>query len=335
MAQKNNETIVLVASLAVTVGLLGAGYWFVRGRDGGDSIVVESSDPTEPTTSEPSSNSNNNQSNGDAPASASLASIEATLPNPNLLQIDGSTTMVALMQNLNNAYAQANPSIPAIYGQPANNPNGSSGGIRNLINGTVDLAASSRPLKPEEATANLQVVAIAKDAVAVVVSASNPYRGGLTMSQLRQIYEGRITNWSEVGGPNVPIKVINRAQASGTRDLFQNVVLLSQSFAPDSANFITWPQDETTAIIRELGNNGISYATVSQVANQSTVRIMPIDDSLPTDINAIRNNTYPISRNIFLITTKQTSPAVKEFIELALSPQGQQLATNNGFIPIN
>jgi phosphate transport system substrate-binding protein len=324
-----------VVSLAVTVGILGAGYWFLRGSADRD---LTNSESTSTISTSQSNNSPTNAAGGppeQATNNTALASIETTVPNPTVLAIDGSTTMVALMRGLNNAYTQANPNIPVTYGQPANNPTGSSGGIRNLINGTVNLAASSRPLKPEEANANLQVVAIAKDAVAVVVGADNPYRGGLSLEQLRDIYQGKITNWSQVGGPNLPIKVINRAAASGTRDLFQNVVLLGQQFAPDSANFITWQQDETTAIIRELGNNGISYATVAQVENQSTVRIMPINGTSPTDMAAVKNNTYPISRNIFLVTTKQTSPAVKQFIELALSPQGQQIASNNGFIPIN
>jgi phosphate transport system substrate-binding protein len=157
MSQKSNETIVLVASLVVTVGILGAGYWFLRGRSAGDLVVEVNQDNSGSTTT-----SSNNP--GNATTNTNLANIEANLPNPAVLTIDGSTTMVALMQNLSNAYAQDNPNIPVTYGQPANNPTGSSGGIRNLINGSVALAASSRPLKPEEATANLEVIAIAKDA---------------------------------------------------------------------------------------------------------------------------------------------------------------------------
>ena len=248
--------------------------------------------------------------------------------------MDGSTTMVALVQRLRNAYAQINPNLPTTYGEPDLFPQGSGKGIAALINNSVVMAASSRPLKPQEAQAGISVVAIARDAVAVMVSKNNPFTGGLTQDQLRQIYQGKITNWSQVGGPNVPIKVINRAVGSGTRDFFQSSVLLDQPFAPDSSNFVTVPQDETTGIIRILGNNGISYATVTQAETQSGVRIVPIDGVSPTDKTAIQDGKYPLSRSVYLVVRQQNSPTVKQFIDLALSDQGQAIATQSGFIPL-
>ena len=88
--------------------------------------------------------------------------------------------------------------------------------------------------------AKIQLIPIAKDALAIVVGINNPYIGGLTLDQLKDIYQGKITNWSEVGGADLPIKVINRSPKSGSYNLFQDVVLLGESFAPDSANFITY-----------------------------------------------------------------------------------------------
>jgi phosphate transport system substrate-binding protein len=110
--------------------------------------------------------------------------------------------------------------------------------------------------------------------------------------------------------------------------------MLGQPFAPDSSNFIVWPQDETTAILRTIGNNGISYATVSQVDKQEIVRIVSVDGKSPLDLDAVKSGAYPISRSLFLAVRKQTSPAVKKFIDLALSPQGQQIIQRLGFIPI-
>jgi len=268
------------------------------------------------------------------PSSNVVPSIDISLPNPSVLTMDGSTTMVALVQRLRNAYAQINPNIPTTYGEPNGFPRGSSKGIAALINNSVIMAASSRPLKPQEAQAGISVVAIARDAVAVMVSKNNPFTSGLTQDQLRQIYQGKITNWSQVGGPNVPIKVINRAVSSGTRDFFKSSVLLDQEFAPDSPNFVTVPEDETTGIIRMLGNDGISYATVTQLENQQTVRIVPIDGISPTDKTTIQNGKYPLSRNLYLVIRKQNSPAVKQFIDLALSEQGQQIAQQSGFISL-
>jgi len=260
--------------------------------------------------------------------------IDTSLPNPTVLSMDGSTTMVALIKQLRNAYAQVNPNLPTTYGQPEGHPHGSDQGITALINKSVIMAATSRPLKPQEAQAGISVVAIAHDAIAVVVGVNNPFQGGLTKEQLSQIYQGKITNWSQVGGSNVPIKVINRAIGSGTRDMFQDVVLLEQPFAPDSANFITFPQDETTSILQKLGNDGISYATVSQVENQQLVRVVPIDGISPKDKTTVQDGKYPLSRSVYLAIPKQNSPAVKQFIDLALSPQGQQIVQQSGFVPL-
>jgi phosphate transport system substrate-binding protein len=257
--------------------------------------------------------------------------IDTSLPNPTVLTMDGSTTMVALIQRLRSAYGQTNPNLPTTYGEPNGFPQGSDKGIAALMKNTVVIAGTSRPLKPEEAQAGISVVAIARDAVAVIVGVNNPFQGGLTEDQLRQIYQGKITNWFQVGGPNVPIKVINRALSSGTRDFFQSSVLLEQPFAPDSPNFVTFPQDETTGIIRMLGTNGIGYATVSQTENQQLARVVPIDGISPKDKTTIQNGKYPLSRSVYLAIRKQNSPAVKQFIDLALSPQGQQIAEQSGF----
>jgi phosphate transport system substrate-binding protein len=326
---QGKETTVLILTLLVTGGLAGGGYWyFQKSANESKSNVtpVATSVGTQTPATTPPTPAN--------PNPTSAPSFDTSQPNPAVLEMDGSTTMVALVRDLRNAYAQVNPNIPTTFGVPDGSPSGSSKGIQNLISNSVAIAATSSPLKPSEAQAGIQLVPIAKDAVAVVVGVNNPFKGSLTLAQLRDIYTGNITNWQQVGGPNLPIKVINRATASGTRDLFQNVVLKGQAFAPDGSNFKTWPQDETTAILRTLGDNGISYATVSQVEKQEITRIVEIDGFAPTDDVAIKAGKYPITRNLFLAVRKQSSPAVKQFIDLALSPQGQQIVKNLGFIPI-
>ncbi len=321
---QGKETTVLVLSLLVTAGLAGGGYWFFSQQK---SAVTSTTETATPNTQSPTSTETT------PPPPANLT-IDTSLPNPSVLEIDGSTTMVALIKELRNGYSQINPNIPTTFGLPDGRPTGSSQGLQNLINDNVAIAASSRPLKAAEAQSGIQLVPIAKDAIAVVVGINNPFKGNLTKDQVRDIYQGKITNWSQVGGTNQPIKVINRATTSGTREAFQDIVLLGQTFAPDSANFITWKQDETTAILQDLGNSGISYATVSQVEKQEIVRIIAIDGVFPTDINAVKAGKYPISRSLFLGVKKITSPVSKQFIEFALSPQGQQIIQRLGFIPM-
>lgn len=318
---QGKETTVLVLSLLVTAGIAGGGYWFFSQQK---SAVVPS------TSATPDSSS---QATSPVLASANL-NLDTSLPNPSVLGIDGSTAMVALVKDLRNAYSQVNPNIPTTYGIPDGSPSGSNQGLKNLIDGNVAIAATSRPLKAAEAQAGIQLVPIAKDAIAVVIGINNLFKGNLTKEQLRDIYQGKITNWSQVGGVNQPIRVVNRASTSGTREAFQDIVLLGQGFAPDSSNFITWKQDETTAILRDLGDNGISYATASQVEKQEIVRIIAIDGVLPTDANAVKAGRYPISRSLFLGVKKITSPVSKQFIEFALSPQGQQIVQRLGFIAV-
>jgi phosphate transport system substrate-binding protein len=111
-------------------------------------------------------------------------------------------------------------------------------------------------------------------------------------------------------------------------------VLLGQPFAADGPNFTTAQQDETTPLLRSLGADGITYSTVQQVANQQTVRMIPINDISPTDREAVRTGAYPISRVVYLAAKQQTSPALKQFIDMVLSPQGQQIVERVGFLPL-
>jgi phosphate transport system substrate-binding protein len=318
---KSKETTALLLTLLVTAGVAGGGYWYFQ------------QNPNNQKVTNPQILSNPNNSSP-LPTQSNEVSLDVSAPDPSILSIDGSTTLVLPIRELRNAYAQINPNIPTTFGVPDGKPGGTDKGIQNLINNSVVIAASSRPLRPDEAQAGIQLVPIAKDAIAIVIGSSNPFKGNLTLAQLRDIYAGKITNWSQVGSANLPIKVINRATTSGTRSLFQDTVMLGQPFAPDSPNFITWPQDETTAILRTIGNNGISYATAAQVANQEIVRIVSIEGKSPLDFDAVKSGTYPISRSLFLAVRKQTSPAVKKFIDLALSPQGQQTLQRLGFVPI-
>ncbi|XHX79241.1 MAG: phosphate ABC transporter substrate-binding protein [Stenomitos frigidus ULC029] len=323
MAKGNNDTAALIIAFLVTAGLLvGGGVWFFKGKlfrplDG-------TSDPTARSSATPQNSTN----------PTTVPALETSQPNPAVLTMDGSVTMVALMKQFQLAYTQVNPSLQTTYGLPDGNPNGTNTGIRNLIDGKALITASSRPLKPNEYQAGLQAIPIAKDALAVVVGLNNPYKGGLTSQQLKQIFQGKITNWSQVGGPALPIKVINRSSDSGTYTFFKDVVLFEQSFAPDGPNFTTARQDETTPLLQQLGRNGITYSTVQQVEKQRTVRIVPIDGLLPTDQTAIQNGTYPLGRVLYLAVPKQISPAVKQFIDMTLSPRGQQVVQRVGFLPL-
>ena len=320
MAKSGNESLVLGLSLLVTSAIAGGGYWlFSQSKN----VSTPPTGSSTVATIAPTANS-----------FTSLQDIEVSLPNPRVITMDGSVTMVRLIKQLQVGFSQQNPTIPTTYGVPDGRPNGSNQGIKSLISGQVLIAANSRSLNADEVSQGIRAIPIARDALAIVIGVNNPFKGSLSMTQLKDIYQGKITNWSQLGGADMPIKVINRANASGTQSLFQSVVLLDEAFAPNSNNFITWAQDETTPILQRLGNDGISYTTVSQAVGQEIVRIVPVNGVAPTDMNAIRSGTYPISRMITLAVQQKVSPAVKEFIDFALSPRGQELVTSAGFVPL-
>lgn len=324
------------------LGLLGGGGWYAHRsgllnnllnrpiRLGGTESTpripaISPQTSTPPSTQQPQAQAPN--------APISPVNLDTSLPNPAVIQMDGSVTMIRIILALRAGYTQQTPSIPITYGIPDGKPNGSNAGIRALLDGQIQIAATSRPLNASEVQAGLQAIPIAKDALAVAVGINNPYKGGLTLQQLADIFQGRITNWSQVGGPDRPIRVLNRARDSGTASVFQELVLLGLPFAPDGPNFTTASEDVTTPLLRALGEDGITYSTVDQVENQQTVRIVPIDGQMPTR-EAIQRGSYSLSRSVFLAVPRRTSPAVANFINYATSDAGQQIISRTEFIPL-
>lgn len=343
---KKNETIALSITLLITLSLAGGGIWYyTKSLETKNNVAANASDsPSQnpPTANSSTPNQNpvpapsSNPSSTDIPklAAEPLSLITVSLPSPAVLQMDGSVTMVAQVNRLQNLFAQQFPNQATTYGIPNNKPNGSNRGLKALLDQQITMAASSRPLTTAEIQAGLIAIPIAKDALAVVVGVNNPFQGSLTTAQLRGIFEARITNWQEVGGPNLPIRVINRSKDSGTHSLFQSIVLQDRPFPSDRPNYITWPTDQTTPIFQRLGNNGISYTTVSQAIGQNTIRLVPINGISPINVSAIKSGEYLLSRNVFLVTRPQISQAAKDFIELALSPRGQKALEETGFIAL-
>jgi phosphate transport system substrate-binding protein len=262
---------------------------------------------------------------------ALIQELQPVLPNPDILKMDGSVTMVRLVLAVK-AVFQQNSLTPMSYGVPDGKPNGSNRGMSALLNKSIDLAASSRPLTATEVQAGIIGIPVAKDGLAIVVGVENPFKGGLTSQQVSDIYQGKITNWSQVGGPDQPIHVYNRSPDSGAYDAFKSIVMLGESFAPDGPFFTTFKQDVTTPILRALKANGIGYTTVDQAVGQQTIRIVPIDGVIPSKETILRGS-YPLSRVVFLAVPRQTSSAAIEFVRAVFSESGQQVISRTGFIP--
>jgi phosphate transport system substrate-binding protein len=304
MSQKN-ETIPLLLALFITAGILSGIYWWLTrqsGLDQGHSPAATQSSPTSERLPSPPS-----------PAPLDTAFLPPTnIPSGTTVRIDGSTSMVQINQALKNGFEKQFPGTKVFT-----NAQGSSKGIQSLLAGNIDVAAVSRPLSAAEQAQGLVAIPIANDAIAIVVGDNNPFRTGLTQAQVSDIFQGKITDWSVVGGTDGTIRAINRPSISGTRQTFQELVLQGADFGR-TPNIITMERDATTPILQALKTNGISYATFAQVANQRTVRTVAIDGLTPEAEN------YPYQRTLYYAYRTPPSDIVKAFLGYGTSPLGQQ-----------
>jgi len=252
-----------------------------------------------------------------------------------MIQIKGSDTMVNLMSNLAEAYMQAHKDIHiAVTG------GGSGTGIAALLNGTTDICASSRALKKEEetqaATKKLTPVStiIGLDGIAVMVNKSNPL-SELTLEQLKNIYTGVYTRWSDVGGPDQPILALSRESNSGTYVYFQEHVLEKKDYSP-KVRLMTSTAAITKSVTDDLwsiGYGGVAYAEHANVKTIHVKKNMDAPAIAPTEA-AVHDGSYPISRPLFLFTNGEPTGEVKAFMDFCHSPDGQKIVTETGYITV-
>lgn len=247
--------------------------------------------------------------------------------------IKGSDTMVILGQRFAEEYMKRNPGTVVQV-----NGGGSGTGIAALINGTVDLAQSSRPIKEDEKAnvetnrnAGLVETPVALDALSVFVHGNNTVRE-LTIDQLSQIYTGRVTNWRQVGGSNSPIVLYGRESSSGTYDYFKEHVLNKADFAPAVQTLAG-----TAAIINAVGNdaNGIGYGGIAYATG---VRLLGIKSGQGNAVQpseaTVTDGSYPLSRRLFFYSLSNSPERVIRFVEWATSPEGQSVVENVGYFPL-
>jgi phosphate transport system substrate-binding protein len=237
----------------------------------------------------------------------------------------GSTTVQPLAEKLEKAFERLKPEVDVIVGG-----GGSSVGVTACNDGTVDIGAISRELKADEP--QLVKHLLAKDGIAIITSSGNPVTG-LTKAQVRGIFAGTITNWSEVEGPNHSITVIAREEGSGTRAAFQEMVMDKPEPAleiTDKAILLPSNGSVRTAVA------GDSYAIgfISMGLVDEDVKALAIDGVAATEENA-KDGSYPIVRSLYFLTKEQPTGLVKDFIDYCLSSEGQAIVSEEGYISVN
>jgi phosphate transport system substrate-binding protein len=253
------------------------------------------------------------------------------------ITIKGSDTMLILNQRWAEAYGRVNSRVSvSVTG------GGSSIGINALINGVTDICASSRPMRKSEVDRArsrgvvVNEIPVALDGLAVCVNESNPVES-LTMDQLRRIYIGQITNWRQVGGPDLPIVVFSRDSNSGTYGFFQQNVLKNQNWGR-GVRFMPSTSEEAREVARTPG--GIGYGGVAYFKNRPGIKILKIAAKegdtayAPTEEN-VRSRKYPIWRYLYFYTNGKPRGEVAKFIEWVLSKEGQSLVEEVGYYSLN
>ncbi|NET00344.1 MAG: PstS family phosphate ABC transporter substrate-binding protein [Sphaerospermopsis sp. SIO1G1] len=350
MSQKK-EALTLTVTLLITTLLLGGGYfWFTR-ESRVDIKNVTNSQPNQ-STSTPNTVKKANSTN---------FSTVANVPT-GLFNYGGSTTWAPIRLSIDSVIQTARPEYRLRYVQPANVTPGSGTGINALIEGQLSFSQSSRAVTDQELKRaqqrgfSLNQIPIAIDGIAIVVNPKLEIPG-LTINQLKSIYIGKIKNWNEVGGPNIPILPLTRRVGDGgTVELFIKEIMGGQVFGSEVELVST-----TTQALRKVADSpgAIYYASAPEVVPQCSVKPLPIGrtpseyvtpyqkpliltNQCPNkrnqlNIQAFKSGKYPITRNLFVIV-KQNGQTEEQagvaYANLLLTEQGQELITKAGFVKI-
>jgi phosphate transport system substrate-binding protein len=248
--------------------------------------------------------------------------------------LKGSDTMVILAQRWAEVFMREHAGFTVqVTG------GGSGTGIAALINGTTDIATSSRSMKDAE-KAQVQAqrggpakeIRVAVDALAVYVPEASPVQE-LSIPQLSKIFRGEVTSWRDVGGPNAPIVLYGRENNSGTYVYFKEHVLDDADFAQSTQ---TLPG--TAAVINAVARDehGIGYGGIAYAQGVRAIRIRATDDGAPVapDMTTATNGTYPLSRFLFFYTVGEPSGPARSFVDWVLSAPGQAVIENVGYYPL-
>ncbi|MEH2398620.1 PstS family phosphate ABC transporter substrate-binding protein [Nostoc sp.] len=347
MSQKN-EIPILVLSILITVGLVAGGFWWFSRKSGVDLNTINSGSTKTPQTA------------SEQPSGKTFASVQ-DVPT-GLFNYGGSTSWAPIRLVVDPGIQAARPELRLRYVEPSNASPGSGTGIQSLIDGQLAFAQSSRPVLDQELSRaqqrgfTLKQIPVAIDGLAVAVN-PNLNISGLTIDQLKSIYTGKINNWSQVGGPNIPIKPYSRRIVDGgTVELFVQDILGGQAFS-SNVEFIS---TTTQALQKLAGSPGsIYYASAPEVIPQCSIKALPLGRTqgqyiapyqepsvLPSECPGKRNklNTeafqsgkYPITRNLFVVV-KQNGQTEQQagvaYANLLLTEQGQELISQAGFVKI-
>lgn len=254
------------------------------------------------------SRDNSNQSGSSQAGSAQPSAAAYTI------EVAGSTSVTPLMEQLAEAYAAVKPNVKVNI-----NGTGSSDGIRAAGAGTSEVGMSSRELTPAEKGSGLRELIIAIDGIAVIVNNNNPL-ANVSVPQIRDIYSGRITDWSQVSpGKSGKIAVVSREPGSGTRGAFEELIELKDQLVLGATEF-----DGTGAIKAEISRNADAIGYISLGSVDASVKTVNIEGVAASTANVV-NGSYRISRPFILLTKREVHQETQQFLDWIMSAAGQNI----------
>ena len=255
-------------------------------------------------------------------AAGSTASSTAAALSGNVAT-GGSTSMKNVIAALTEGFAEVEPGVTVSY-----DPTGSGAGITGATDKTLDIGLSSRALKDDE-KADVDGTTIALDGIAIIVNNASKVED-LTVDQLKQMFTGEITNWSEVGGDDGEIVLIGREAGSGTRDGFESIV--------DVKDSCKYAQELTAtgAVISAVEANplAVGYASLSAVGD--TVAMVTVE-GVECSEDTVKDGSYKIQRPFVFVTNKSVtlSEQAQAFFDFATSADAADLIRTAGAVPVN
>lgn len=241
------------------------------------------------------------------------------------ITVAGSTTCLPIAEVAAEAYTGQTGLSVLVSGL------GSSAGIEAVSNGTAEIATSSRGLNEEEQKLGLTTIPVAHDGIAVIVNPDNPVQN-LSTEQLRDIYAGKITNWSEVGGEDLAIQLVNRDEASGTREAFKSIIMDGVPFDRRAA-VLSGTGQVRDVVSRTRGAIGyISMGFVESKYAETQVRAINVNHVEPIEAT-VASGGYPISRDLYFFTKGEPADEAQGYIDYVLSEEMDEQIREAGFIP--
>ena len=264
-------------------------------------------------------------SNAGSAASSAPAGSAAGTQLSGSVSTNGSTSMVKVIGAINEQFMADNQGVTVTY-----DATGSGTGIEAVSNGTCDIGLSSRALKDEETANGLTGTTVALDGIAVIVNADSPV-ADLSVEQIADIFTGKVTDWSAVGGTSGEIACIGREAGSGTRDGFESI-----TGTKDSCK-LSQELTSTGAVIEAVKNspNAIGYASLSSVEGKDGIKAVTVGGVECSEATVL-DGSYVIQRPFVLVTKDGTplSEAAQAYFDFATSSAANDLIKAAGAVPV-